>query len=178
MRKFGSQSMVDPLRKVLVRRPDEAYGNADPAVWHYQSRPDLGVAQDEHDAFVAILAAAGAEVIHQQTAPFGAADSIFTHDPSLVTDAGAILLRMGKPLRREEPSAVARTYDELGIPLLGSLRDPARAEGGDLVWLDPATLAAGQGYRTNAEGLRQLRELLEPLGVEVVPVPLPHGDGR
>src|SRR5947209_2489593 len=60
---FGGQSMVAPLRRVLVRRPDEAFGGADPAVWHYTSRPDLAAARREHDALVAILRAAGAEVI-------------------------------------------------------------------------------------------------------------------
>jgi len=177
-RKFGSQSMVDPLRRVLVRRPDEAYGSADPSTWHYQSRPELEVAQDEHDALVAILDESGAQVIHQEHAPAGAADAIFTHDPSLVTDAGAILLRMGKSLRSGEPAAVAQTYEELGIPLLGSLLEPARAEGGDLLWLDRKTLAAGRGYRTNAAGLDQLSLLLSPLGVELIAVPLPHGRGR
>jgi N-dimethylarginine dimethylaminohydrolase len=51
------------------------------------------------------------------------------------------------------------------------------AEGGDLLWLDHDTLAVGRGYRTNAEGLRQLTAALRPLGVETVEVQLPHGDG-
>jgi N-dimethylarginine dimethylaminohydrolase len=35
----------------------------------------------------------------------------------------------------------------------------------------------GQGYRSNAQGIRQLRDLLGDLVDEVVPVPLPHWDG-
>ena len=35
----------------------------------------------------------------------------------------------------------------------------------------------GQGFRTNAEGLRQLREALTPLGVSVIPVDLPYYTG-
>jgi len=45
------------------------------------------------------------------------------------------------------------------------------------MWLDHDTLAVGRGYRTNAEGLRQLTAILRPLGVETVEVQLPHGDG-
>ena len=35
----------------------------------------------------------------------------------------------------------------------------------------------GQGFRTNPEGLRQLADMLRPLGVAILPVELPHGDG-
>ena len=63
------------------------------------------------------------------------------------------------------------------MPILGAIQGKATAEGGDLLWLDRRTLAAGQGFRTNAEGLSQLREILGPLGVEVVPVELPYFGG-
>jgi dimethylargininase len=174
---YGGQNMVDPLRRVLVRRPDEAFGNADPARWHYTSRPDLAEARREHDALVAILRGAGAEVIDHDTPQPERADSIFVFDPVLITDRGSVLLRMGKELRRGEEEALGRRLQEAGVPILGALQGEATAEGGDLLWLDRHTLAAGQGFRTNAEGLRQLREILAPLGVEVVPVELPYFGG-
>jgi hypothetical protein len=59
---FGAQSMVAPLQTVLVRRPDEAFGAADPGRWHYTGPVDLPKAQLEHDAFVRILTDAGIEV--------------------------------------------------------------------------------------------------------------------
>jgi len=174
---YGGQSMVAPLRRVLVRRPDEAFGTADPAVWHYSSRPDLVAARQEHDALAGLLRAAGAEVIeHAETQP-ERADAIYVFDPALITDQGAVLLRMGKVLRRGEEAAIGRRLQELGIPTLGALRGEATAEGGDLLWLDRRTLAAGHGFRTNAEGLRQLWEILDPLGVEVLPVELPYFGG-
>jgi dimethylargininase len=165
--------MIDPLRRVLVRRPDEAFGGADPARWHYASQPDLSEARREHDAFVDLLRGAGAEVIEHDAPQPDRADSIFVFDPVLITDRGTVLLRMGKALRRGEEEALARRLQEAGVPILGALEGAATAEGGDLLWLDDHTLAAGQGFRTNAEGLRQLREILAPLGVEVVPVELP-----
>jgi dimethylargininase len=177
MKNYGSQSMVEPLRRVLVRRPDEAFGDADPARWHYVSQPDLEVARTEHDAFTATLREAGCEVLYHDAPLPDHADAIYTHDPVIVTDAGAVVLRMGKAERRGEEAAIAQTLESLGVPILATLEGEATAEGGDLVWLDHQTLAVGRGYRTNAEGFRQLTAALRPLGVETVEVQLPHGDG-
>ncbi len=177
MQLYGSQSMVEPLRKVLVKRPDEAFAVDDPARWHYTARPDLELAQQEHDALVATLRGAGAEVFYHDAPQPGRADAIFVHDPAIVTDRGAVVLSMGKALRRGEEEAIARRLVDLGVPIHYTLHGEARAEGGDLLWLDHDTLAAGMGFRTNAEGLRQLQEALTPLGAEVIPVPLPYYGG-
>ncbi len=178
MRSYGSQSMVEPLRRVLVRRPDAAFAVEDPGQWHYVDRPNLDIARQEHDALVAVLRQAGAEVIyHDELLPVHA-DAIFVHDPCIVTDQGAVILRMGKALRQGEEAATARCLDKAGVPVLYALHGTAMAEGGDLLWLDHDTLAIGQGFRTNAEGLRQLREALQGLGVKVLPVPLPYFGGR
>lgn len=174
---YGAQSMVEPLRRVLVKRPDEAFGNADPERWHYTSRPDLDEARREHDALVEILRGAGAEVIDHPEPQPERADSIYVFDPVIVTDRGAVVLRMGKELRRGEEAALARRLAEVGVPILGELQGEALAEGGDLLWVDHDTLAVGQGFRTNAEGLRQLREILAGIGVEVLPVELPYFTG-
>ena len=177
MAAYGAQSMVAPLRRVIVRRPDAAFGEADPVAWHYTAQPDLALAQAEHDALVATLRNHGAEVLYHDEPQPGRADAIFVHDPALVTSAGAVLLRMGKPLREGEEEALGATFDRLGVPILGRLEGQARAEGGDLLWLDERTLAAGVGFRTNPEGVRQLAAILAPLGVTVLPVELPWFQG-
>ena len=176
-RSFGSQSMVDPLRRVLVRRPDEVFGNADPERWHYTARPDLAGARAEHDALVETLRSYGCEVLFHDTPLPEHADAIFTHDPVIITDEGSSVLRMGKAPRRGEEAAIAAVLEKLGVPVLATLEDEATAEGGDLLWLDHDTLAVGRGYRTNAEGFRQLTAALRPLGVETVEVQLPHAGG-
>jgi N-dimethylarginine dimethylaminohydrolase len=84
---------------------------------------------------------------------------------------------MGKALRRGEEAAIARCLEESGVPVYYELHGDACAEGGDLLWIDHDTLAVGLGFRTNEEGLSQLREALEPLGVAVLPVPLPYYGG-
>jgi N-dimethylarginine dimethylaminohydrolase len=174
--RFGGQTMWEPLRRVVVRRPDQSFGNADPTRWHYAARPDQVTACREHQAFVETVMASGAEVIwHDEPLP-DHADAIFCHDPVLVADCGAVLLRMGKALRRGEEEALGRTLAEAGVPIAGRLTGEALAESGDLIWLDQSTLAAGVGFRTNARGLDQLRWILGP-SVEMVPVPLPYYQG-
>ncbi|HEX7185438.1 MAG TPA: arginine deiminase family protein [Thermoanaerobaculia bacterium] len=174
---YGGQNMTEPLRRVLVKRPDEAFAVDDPARWHYASRPDLEEARREHDALVEILTGAGAEVVDHPEPQPDRADAIFVFDPAIVTDRGAIILRMGKELRRGEEEAMARRLQRIGVPVLARLDGEATAEGGDLLWLDSRTLAVGQGFRTNAEGLRQLREALSGLGVQALPVELPYFTG-
>lgn len=176
-RNYGSQSMIAPLQTVLVKRPSSAFGNADPEKWHYTERPSLPEAQNEHDNFVNLLRGAGVEVVYHDVELPDHADAIFVHDPSIVTDDGAIILQMGKELRRGEEGAVAAVYQKLGISIHYQLHGEARAEGGDLLWLDEKTLAVGQGFRTNAAGLAQLREAL-PADVEIIPVPLPYYEGE
>jgi len=174
---FGCQSMVERLRIVLVRKPDDSFATPEPKAWGYTAIPDLKAARKEHDAFVALIRASGAEVWYHNEPQKGKADAIFVHDPVIVTDGGAIVLRMGKELRRGEEVSIAKSLDRHGVPVLGSLRSPATAEGGDLLWVAHDLLAVGQGFRTNPEGLKQLRALLEASGIRVEPVPLPYYKG-
>jgi len=176
-RSYGSQSMVEPLRRVLVKRPDEAFAVDDPQKWHYAARPDLEIARREHDALVDILRQAGAEVLYHDESQPDHADAIYVHDPAIVADEGAVILSMGKVLRQGEEAALALRLEELGVPVCYTLHGDARAEGGDLLWLDHDTLAVGLGFRTNTEGLRQLSEALEPLGVSIIVVQLPYYGG-
>jgi dimethylargininase len=174
---FGVESMFEPLLRLLVKRPEESFAVDDPAAWHYAGRPDLAAARREHDALVEILRTAGAEVADHPEPQPGRADAIFVFDAALMTAAGAVILRPGKALRQGEEEAMARRLGELGVPILATLHGEARAEGGDLLWVDRRTLAVGQGFRTNREGLRQLGTALADLGVEVVPVELPYWTG-
>jgi N-dimethylarginine dimethylaminohydrolase len=174
---YGGQSMIAPLRRVLVKRPDAVFGAADPARWHYTAQPNLALAQQEHDAFTSLLRQAGVEIItHDELQP-DRADAIFVFDPVLMTDRGAIVLRMGKALRQGEEAALARRLAALGVPIVATLEGEATVEGGDLMWLEPETLVVGLGFRTNAEGLRQLTDILAPAGVTIMPVELPYYTG-
>jgi len=176
-RHYGSQSMIAPLRTVLVKRPEQAFGVSDPVAWHYAGKPDVTIAQQEHDTLVALLRQGGTEVIYHDEPQPDHADAIFAFDPALVTDHGAIILSMGKALRRGEEAVMARRFEQMDIPILYSLHNDARAEGGDLLWIDQNTLAVGLGFRTNTEGFFQLRDVLSGIGVKVIPVELPYYTG-
>jgi N-dimethylarginine dimethylaminohydrolase len=167
------QDQWSPLRSVYVRPPEpEALTRWREFGW--RSAPDPARAAAEHEAFRALLADAGAEVIVGTAAPDDP-DAIYPYDPLLMTDRGAILLRPGKAGRRGEPAVAARDLDAAGIPVVDALAEPAIAEGGDLCWLDRTTLLAGVGYRTTAAGVDGLRDLLP--GIAVVAFDLPHLTG-
>ena len=104
-------------------------------------------------------------------------DSIYAHDPVIVTNRGAILGNMGKALREGEPAVVGDFLPQIGVPILGTITGKGRLEGGDVVWVEEKTIAVGQGYRTNAEGIRQLKELTADFVDEIITVPMPHWQG-
>jgi N-dimethylarginine dimethylaminohydrolase len=173
-RRYGAQSMSAPLLEVLVKRPGAAFGRAfdDPA--HGFLHPvDLEVAQREHDAFVEILAALGPRV-HVLDSELDTADLVYTFDPLLVTDRGAIPLRPGKANRAPEPAVLEAWTNAAGIPTLGRIEAPGAIEGGDTLWLRPDLLCIGRTLRTNAEGARQLGALVGG-DVRLFDVPYWHG---
>ena len=159
------------LRRVYVRPPEPS---AMPRWREYgwRAAPDPGRAIEEHARFRELLEAAGAEVIVGASPSADDPDAIYTYDPVLMTDAGAILLRPGKVGRRGEPALAAADLEAAAVPVVAALDEPSLAEGGDLTWLDPTTLLAGVGYRTNTTGVDSLRDLLP--GVRVVAFDLPH----
>ena len=176
---FGSASMVLPLRRVLMRAPGRANALADPAVWNYTGRVDLGVAAAQHRAFVDLLEASGCDVtLLEDDALDTLADAIYTHDTSLVATAGAILLRMGKSLRRGEEAVHERAYERMAVPIVGRIEAPGTVEGGDCLWIDEHTLFVGRGFRTNASGLEQLTAILKPADVQVLSFDLPVAGGQ
>jgi dimethylargininase len=173
-RRFGAQSMTSPLRDVLVKRPGAAFGAAfdDPA--HGFLHPvDLDLARREHGAFVEVLASLGPRV-HVLDTELATPDLIYTFDPLLVTDRGAIPLRPGKPNRAPEPAALEAWTTAFGIPTIGRIDAPGTIEGGDTFWLRPDVLCIGRTMRTNAAGAAQLAALVGG-DVRIFDVPYWHG---
>lgn len=174
--------MVAPLRRVIVKRPEEAFENAETIAqqWAglgYLRPPDFRLACEEHARLVALLRASGAEVLELPADPRTGLDSLYAHDPVLISDSGAIVFQLGKNARRGEGPAYADSLKRWGVPILGVVEGEGTAEAGDMIWLDRRTLLVGRGFRTNAVGLQALTELLEPKGVQVIPVPLPYFNG-
>ncbi|HKP19838.1 MAG TPA: arginine deiminase family protein [Gaiellaceae bacterium] len=168
-RPHGGQSATAPLRRVLVRRPP-----ADCSSWReyrWRAAPDPARLAAEHERFCAILESAGAEVVAAEPTTL---DAIYPFDPALVADAGAVLLRPGKPERLEEVEQLAVELAAAGVPVAARVDGPATAEGGDFFWLDRSTLCAGRSYRTDSDGIWTVERLL---GIEMLVFDLPHLHG-
>ena len=179
---FGCQNMVDPIRRVLMKHPREAYQNQNslndksPQL-NYYGVPNYNKALADYESFTELLTSFGSEVyflpIDDSTSP----DSVYTHDPCVISNGGIILCNMGKEARLSEPDAVKDYFESIDIPILGQIEAPGTLEGGDIVWLNERIAAVGEGYRSNAEGIRQFKALLGNLVDEVISVPLPHWAG-
>jgi len=174
--------MVGPLRAVVVKRPEQAFRGASAinAEWKelgFTRPPNLEAAAREHRQLVSLLEAAGARVYFLPEDSRTNLDSIYVHDPVLITNAGAVILQTGKVARRGEGPAMQDALNGLGVPILGTIEGGATAEAGDMIWLDSRTLLVGRGFRTNQAGIEWLSLLLQPLDVTVIPVPLPYWTG-
>jgi N-dimethylarginine dimethylaminohydrolase len=142
----------------------------------YLRAPEFELAQKQHAALQEVLMHAGVETLLLPEGEGLTLDAIYTHDASLITDRGAVLLRMGKPPRAAEPEHQRMTFEAFDVPVLGEISAPGTAEAGDIVWLDAKTLLIGRSERTNDAGIEQIHRLLAPHGVEVVATSLPDGN--
>tara|TARA_Y100000588_G_scaffold149605_1_gene163650 strand:+ start:1221 stop:2105 length:885 start_codon:yes stop_codon:yes gene_type:complete len=181
-KQFGCQNMVDPIHRVLVKQPRDAYQSQSQVdeqspLLNYFGTPDFDKAQAAHESLVSFLESSGAEVHYLLKDNSTSLDSVYTHDPCIVTNGGIVLCTMGKVARLPESSAIGKYFEYIGVPILGQIEAPGTLEGGDVVWIDERTVAIGEGYRSNVEGIRQIKELLGDLVDEVISVPLPHWTG-
>jgi N-dimethylarginine dimethylaminohydrolase len=171
-----------PWSRILVRHPQDAFLSADKIAreWrdlHFTAPPDLARACEQFDAFVSLCAAHTSVTPIRGTHEGLTLDAIYVRDASIMSPRGAILCRMGKPQRHAEPAALSEMYRQLGINVIGEIQAPGKLEGGDFTWLGPRLAAVGRGYRTNDEGIRQLRALLGDTVDELLVVELPHHRG-
>ncbi len=176
------QSESGQLLSVLLKPAKKAFINQKniDQQWddlNYIEAPHLDIANQEYEQFEQILKNEGIKIHYLSQEKDVSMDSIYCRDAAIATDKGMILCNMGKEERKTEPKALKKTLKKLDIPILGEITEPGTIEGGDVAWINPNTLAVGHSYRTNEEGIAQLKALLKPLEVEVVVVPLPHYKG-
>ena len=170
---YGVTSMVAPLRRVAVRPPAPA---SDFARAHWAQPLDVALLLEQHAQFTAILRRLGCDVV-ELPALEGLPDSCFVYDSAFVISDGAVQLRAAKPVRVGEPERLCADLAAVGVPVVGALSGGATADGGDMFWLDDVTLAVGRSYRTNAEAVSQLSEILRPRGMRVEVYDVPHDQG-
>jgi N-dimethylarginine dimethylaminohydrolase len=165
------------IKKASAAFIDDAHISKHWEALNYLGKPDITKALEEYEAFEQILKDNGAEVLYLPQDDTVNMDSIYCRDAAIATEKGMIICNMGKEGRIKEPAAEQRAFEANGIAVLGVITAPGTVEGGDVAWLDEKTLAVGHTYRTNEEGISQLTNLLTPLGVTVMSVPMPHYKG-
>jgi N-dimethylarginine dimethylaminohydrolase len=177
-----AQSEIGTISDLVVKHARDAFRNPQTIAegWralNYTSVPDFEKAVLQYDRFAELLGQCGASLHFLPPSPGAGLDSIYVRDASIVCDRGVILCSMGKPLREDEPRSQEAAFRAMGHPIAGSIVPPGRLEGGDVVWLNRRTIAVGRGYRTNEDGIAQLRGLLDGSIDELIVVALPHWRG-
>lgn len=169
------------IERLALRRVEDAFVDDEQIErqWEelqYTGPPDFTRAVEEYARLVERIEAVGCQVDYLPGDARLSLDALYVRDAFVVAPGGAILCAMAKPARAAEPEVADQALRTLGIPIKGAIRGDGLLEGGDVVWLDPNTVAVGWGYRTNQEGIRQLKGLLGNY-IEVIVVPLPHWRG-
>ncbi|NOQ91224.1 MAG: hypothetical protein GQ552_00750 [Flavobacteriaceae bacterium] len=144
---------------------------------NYLSKPNYELSVKEYQTFENYLLKEGIEINHFPYDDSVKIDSIYCRDATIATNFGMIICNMGKAERKYEPKAQSEVYKKNNLPILGEIKSPGTLEGGDVAWIDEKTLAVGLTYRTNEEGISQLKKMLEPKGIEIIIVDLPHYKG-
>lgn len=188
-REWGCPNDVGTLRVVLLCRPPddlatvvdvskwnselEAYADREVGwYWRHREPPDLKKMHEQHDRLAGALRDEGVEIAYVSGTVPGHIKSQSTRDQVIAVRGGAIICRMGARLRRGEEAPVTRAVAALGMPILRTINGAGIFEGGSFAMINERTAVVGIGARANAEGARQVEEVLRSLGVELLKVEL------
>ncbi len=177
---WGLDSEVGRLRSVLLRRPGvEIEGVIDPDVPRWLDVMDPDLARRQHDALGEIYTRHGVEVHYVEGDAGNKPNALFVHDLVAMTPEGAILARPAMEARRGEEVSVLRALARLGVPVVRTITGRGTFEGADLMWVDGETVILGVGNRSNREAVRQIEEVLRPMGVtNFLPFQVPFGQAH
>lgn len=165
----GASAANRPERRIaLVRIP--ASNLAEGQVTHIErSDVDTDLADQQWENYVQALDAAGWDTVEVPAAETHA-DSVFVEDTIVMFGQTAVVGSPGSEPRIGETEAVEQKARELG-QRIERIEAPGTLDGGDVLKVG-RTVYVGRGGRTNAEGIRQLRAIVGPLGYSVVAVPM------
>ena len=168
------------IKEVAIRSPLSSFINNDKlsSEWQtlrFHAQPDLKEAIVEYDHFRGLLEDDGISIIDLPSSQLLTIDSIYTRDSILISKRGLILCNMGRSSRTPEAIENFNTLESKGYKIAGQIKAPGTHEGGDCIWIDDHHAAVGLGPRTNAEGIRQLKEILgASVELHVVNLPEPN----
>lgn len=163
------ESKLDPELGVLIDEDEQWY-------WRDTKAPNLGLMQKQHDGLANLLREEGVEIIYMGGSPEDP-KAIFTRDVGACVPGGIVIGRMGpvgKKIggRRGEEFYATKAIAGLGMPILHTINGTGLFEGGGFCLLNDKTAAIGLSYRQNEEAARQIEEVLRPLGMRLIKVPL------
>ncbi|PPG28988.1 dimethylarginine dimethylaminohydrolase family protein [Pseudoclavibacter sp. RFBB5] len=191
-RKWGAQDEVGRLRTIMMRRPSaglEAVEKAGESTWmpeigayvdpdrrwYWSGRefPDLEKLHSEFDSFVTVLEDNDVEVVMAPDLAPSFTKSVFTRDPLVTIPGGAIIGRLAPRMRRGEEQSITQTVAAQGMPILGTITGTGLVEGGSFIKVRPDLAFFGTSVRCNVEGYRQLRNILEEQGIQLIHSQMP-----
>ncbi|MEQ1785772.1 MAG: dimethylargininase [Acidimicrobiales bacterium] len=161
--------MTAPRPTALVRRPGPRLSEG--IVTHLDRAPVDGArALEQWQSYCGSLRAAGWTLVEVPPAD-DCPDAVFVEDTVVLYRNVAVITRPGADSRLPEVVEVEKVVENLGCSL-NRIVAPGRLDGGDVLKVDDV-IYVGRGGRTNAEGIRQLRAILSPVGATVVALPVP-----
>jgi dimethylargininase len=157
------------MAKALVRQPGPRL--AEGIVTHIARQAvDVALAGRQWSGYVETLRANGWDTIEVPSAP-DCPDAVFIEDTVVVYKNAAVITRPGAEVRRPETADTEAVVDSLYYYLVNRIEPPGTLDGGDVLQVGD-TIYVGAGGRTNDEGIRQFRAILEPFGATVIGVPI------
>lgn len=164
----GASARANDRRIAIVRMPASTYD--DGVVTHLERVPvDADKVDEQWDAYVKAFEANGWTTSELPFAD-GLPDSVFVEDVVALFGDLAVITRPALESRAPEVEGIEANLRDFGLRVQ-RIEAPGTLEGGDILTVGD-TVYVGRSDRTNAEGVRQLRGLLAPLGYVVVAVPV------
>jgi len=156
------------MSRLLVRRPSPLL--ADGELTHLDRVPvDADLALAQWRGYVDVFRSRGWEIIEIAPAD-DQPDGVFVEDAVVIFGDLAVLCRAGAASRRGEAESIRAGVLASGIEL-AEIVEPGTLDGGDVLKVG-STVYVGASSRTNAAGIAQLRELVEPRGWDVREIPV------
>jgi N-dimethylarginine dimethylaminohydrolase len=179
-RRWGAEG-IGTLREVVVSRPTENETRPEYAKeWEYYyssaaGNADLGKLRYQFDAYYSLLEEQGVEVNYIEPpvpaiGAYGYLKNLVTlAGGGLVVRGGAIVHRMALgSWQRGREVIWSNVLTALQVPIYLTIHGRGVCEPGAGRWLDSNTFVFNESVVANEEGLRQVRFVLENLGIELV----------
>jgi N-dimethylarginine dimethylaminohydrolase len=144
--------------------------NADPVAHHFDQPVDIKRFISDHQELVDALKEADVEILLVRELiadnkevleqSYKVPNLVFVRDSSIMTNNGAMLLRMGLSSRRAETPVIKAAHKANGVPIALKMKEPESFEGGGFALLEGGTAVAGFCDRSTKGALDQMSDYI------------------